>query len=64
MDRKRKRLTVNAVHFEPGVPATGGAVSAVAEAIGGLAAFLGARDIAYGERAPGGIANPRRMDRL
>ena len=63
MDRKRKRLTVNAVHVEPGVPAAGDTVSAVTEAIEELAAFLGARDIAYGERAPRGIANPRSMDR-
>jgi uncharacterized protein YcaQ len=51
MDRKNKRLTINAIYPEPGVQITGEAGNAVRRSIEDLAAFLGAKDIAYGERA-------------
>jgi uncharacterized protein YcaQ len=52
MDRKKKRLVVNAVHAEPDAPTTKEAGRAVAQAIEELAAFLGAREIAYGDQLP------------
>ncbi len=54
MDRKQSRLVVNAVHAEPDAPLTDETARAVAGAIGDLAAFLGARDIAYTDRVPDG----------
>lgn len=54
MDRKQGRLVVNAVHAEPDAPMTGETARAVAGAIGDLAAFLGAKDIAYTDRLPDG----------
>ena len=54
MDRKQGRLTVNAVYAEPDAPMTDETARAVAGAVGDLAAFLGARDIAYTERVPDG----------
>ena len=52
MDRKTGRLTINAVHAEPGAPLTREAGAAVGAAIRDLGAFLGAREIVYTERAP------------
>jgi uncharacterized protein YcaQ len=54
MDRQAKRLHVNAVHAEPDAPHDGQAGQAIARAIEELAEFLGAREIAYGERVPEG----------
>ncbi len=54
MDRKTRRLTVNAVHAEPDAPLTDDTARAVAGAVENLAAFLGATDIVYGERIPSG----------
>jgi uncharacterized protein len=52
MDRKARRLTINAVHAEPDAPLTREAGAAVGAAIRDLGAFLGAREIVYTERAP------------
>lgn len=54
MDRKQHRLTINAVHLEPDQLEDPDSGRAVAGAIEELAAFLGAREIAYGERIPAG----------
>jgi uncharacterized protein YcaQ len=52
MDRKTGRLKVNAVFAEPDAPFDTGSGRAVGAAIHELARFLGAREIAYGERVP------------
>jgi hypothetical protein len=54
MDRKAKRLNINAVHAEPHAPMTPDAAQAVADSVSELAAFLGAKEVAYGERVPEG----------
>jgi uncharacterized protein YcaQ len=54
MDRKAKRLNINAVHAEPHAPMTHEAAQAVADTISELAAFLGAKEVVYGERVPEG----------
>ena len=54
MDRKAKRLNINAVYAEPGAPVDDETGKAVAGAIEGLAEWLGAREIVYGEQAPEG----------
>ena len=54
MDRKQKRLNINAVYAEPGAPMDAETGQAVAGAIESLGEFLGAKEIAYGERVPGG----------
>jgi uncharacterized protein YcaQ len=52
MDRKRKRLIVNAIYAEPDAPKSKEAASAVASAIKQLGLFLGAQKISYGQRIP------------
>ncbi len=54
LDRQRKRLTVHAVHLEPGAPSGGGSGRAVAETVEDLARFLGAAGIDYGRNVPTG----------
>jgi hypothetical protein len=54
MNRKEKRLHINAVYAEPNAPQDKATGRAVAGAIRDLGAFLGATDIAYTERAPTG----------
>jgi uncharacterized protein YcaQ len=54
MDRKAKRLTINAVYAEPDAPVTDATGRAVAGAVEELATFLGAREIVYTERVPEG----------
>ena len=54
MDRKAKRLAINAVHAEPHAPMTPEAAQAVAASVSELAAFLGAKEVAYSERVPDG----------
>lgn len=54
MDRKRKRLTINAVYAEPNAPKSEETARAVATAIEGLGAFLGAEEILYGQCKPAG----------
>jgi hypothetical protein len=50
MNRKQKRLVINAVYAEPDAPEDAGTV--VRAAIEELAAWLGAKDIDYSERMP------------
>jgi uncharacterized protein YcaQ len=52
MDRKANRLNINAVYAEPDAPKDAATGRAVGKAIGELAVFLGAREIAYGDVAP------------
>jgi uncharacterized protein len=54
MDRHTGRLTIHAVHAEPGAALTRKTGRAVADAIERLAAFLGASEIEYGARVPEG----------
>ncbi len=54
MDRKRKRLTINAIYAEPDAPRTPETARAVGDAINSLATFLGAKEIDYGAPAPEG----------
>ena len=54
LDRKSGRLTVHAVHAEPGAPDGPEAARAVADAVADLARFLGAREIAYAGPVPEG----------
>ncbi|MGA7732940.1 MAG: crosslink repair DNA glycosylase YcaQ family protein [Chloroflexia bacterium] len=54
VDRKAKRLNVNNVYAEPNAPMDLATGKAIAGAIEDLAAFIGARDIAYGENVPEG----------
>ncbi len=54
MDRKQKRLTINAVYAEPDAPTTAETASAIACAIEELATFLGAKTIVYGSGIPKG----------
>jgi len=52
MDRKRARLTINAVYAEPDAPATDDAAEAIAGAVEALGEFLGAREIVYSGQTP------------
>jgi uncharacterized protein YcaQ len=52
MDRKAGRLNINAVYAEPDAPLDAGTGKAVGKAIVELAQFLGAQEIAYGDRVP------------
>jgi uncharacterized protein len=52
MDRAQARLTINAVHAEPGAPTDRATARAIAKSITELAGFLGARDIAYAGPVP------------
>lgn len=52
MDRRQRRLVVNAVHAEPGVPASASVGRSVARAVRTLAAFLGAASVDYGSKVP------------
>ncbi|MEO8287436.1 MAG: crosslink repair DNA glycosylase YcaQ family protein [Chloroflexota bacterium] len=54
MDRKAKRLNINAVYAEPDAPLDSETATAIASSIAELAAFLGANQIAYGDRMPEG----------
>jgi hypothetical protein len=54
MDRKGKRLAINAVYAEPHAPVTTEAAQAVADSVSELAAFLGAKEVTYSERVPDG----------
>lgn len=51
-DRKQKKLLVNAVYAEPDAPDSAETGAALATAIADLAAFLGAKDIVYGDELP------------
>ena len=52
MDRKRGRLTINAVYVEPDAPKSKETARAVATTIEELGAFLGAEEIRYGRHMP------------
>jgi hypothetical protein len=52
MDRKSGRLNINAVYAEPGAPLDADTGRAVGGAIAELGKFLGAGELAYGDRAP------------
>lgn len=52
MDRANERLLVHSVHAEPGAPRGREVSSEVAESIGRLAEFLGAKEIVYTARVP------------
>jgi len=52
MDRKRKRLMINAIYAEPDAPKSKETVLAMAKTIEELGAFLGADEIVYGQRKP------------
>lgn len=54
MDRKQRRLTINAVYLEPDAPKSKETGQALANAIKELGAFLGAEEILYSERVPSG----------
>lgn len=52
MDRLNGTLSVNAVYAEPDAPKSPVAARAIAAAIKDLAAFVGAREVAFGRRIP------------
>jgi uncharacterized protein len=52
MDRKHKRLNINAIYAEPDAPTGTETARAVAGAIEELASFLGAREVAYTSQVP------------
>jgi uncharacterized protein YcaQ len=54
MERKTGILHINSIHAEPGAPDDTATGQAVAGAIAGLARFLGAREIRYGNQLPAG----------
>ncbi|MGI8588567.1 MAG: winged helix-turn-helix domain-containing protein [Chloroflexia bacterium] len=54
LDRKSGRLTINAVYAEPDAPQTPETAEAVRAAVSDLAAFIGAREVAYTDRVPEG----------
>ena len=54
MDRKAKRLNINAVFAEPDAPMDSESARAIASSIEELATFLGANEVAYSERVPDG----------
>jgi uncharacterized protein YcaQ len=54
MDRKAKILHINAVYAEPEAPQDRTTGRSVAREIEGLAEFLGAEQIAYGDKLPAG----------
>ncbi len=54
MDRKARRLTVNAVYAEPDAPSDDTTARAIRAAIEDLARFVGAQDIVYAEKVPTG----------
>jgi len=52
MDRKQRRLTINAIYAEPNAPKSKETARAIARAIEELGTFLGAKEIFYGRRVP------------
>lgn len=54
MDRKQKRLTINAVYAQPDVSVTTETGQAVASVIRELGSFLGAEEIVYSQQVPSG----------
>ncbi len=60
MNRKEKRLQINAVYAEPGAPNSKTTVNAIRKAIESLAAFLGAQQVDYVGDIPAAWAGLRR----
>jgi uncharacterized protein len=60
MDRKLGRLTIRAVHAEPGAPMTARAGRSVRASLEDLATFLGAADIEFAGPVPDGWRRPLR----
>jgi uncharacterized protein len=60
MDRKAKRLTINAIYAEPDAPMSLQVARDIAAAIQNLASFLGAQEIAYGDQIPEGWKDVKR----
>ncbi len=54
MDRKAKRLTINAVYAEQDAPLTHEVATEIARSIADLGTFLGAKETVFGERVPEG----------
>jgi uncharacterized protein YcaQ len=54
LERKTGILHINSIHAEPDAPDDTATGQAVADAIAGLAGFLGAREIRYSDRLPAG----------
>jgi hypothetical protein len=54
MDRKAKRLNIRAVYAEPHAPMTTEVGQAISDSISELAAFLGAKEVVFGEKVPDG----------
>lgn len=52
LDKARGRLLINSVHAEPGAPTDRKIGEKIAETVGRLARFLGAKDVQYGPQAP------------
>jgi uncharacterized protein YcaQ len=55
-DRRRRSLTIKAIHLEPGVAPTTGLVNAVASALRDLGDFLGGGEVAVVRSEPAGFA--------
>jgi len=60
MDRKRRRLVINAVFAESDAPKSSEAAQAVANAVEELGTFLGAKEIFYSSHVPAGWRNKLR----
>jgi len=54
VDRKKKQLTINAVHAEPDAPMSAEVGPSIRQAIEELATFVGAGEIAFTDRVPEG----------
>jgi uncharacterized protein YcaQ len=54
MDRKNRRLQINAMYAEAGAPQDEMTGQAIQAAIADLAEFLGAREVVYNGQAPEG----------
>lgn len=54
LDRKQKKLFINAIHAEPDAPFTGDTGRDIANALQELATFLGANEIVYHQKGPAG----------
>jgi uncharacterized protein len=60
MDREKETLLVNSVHSERGAPTDRAVGSEIAERLGELAEFLGAKEVVYTPKVPGAWKVPLR----
>ena len=60
LDKESGTLHINAVHLEPGVPVDREVHEKFAEAVSGLAKFIGAKRVAYSSQVPGQWSQPAR----